>query len=239
MPRVLAIGHRGAAGHLPENTMPSFEHALALGADALEFDVALSRDGRPVVIHDDTLDRTTTGCGLVEQMLFADLCKLDAGSWKGHATLLPSLAEVLEEYAPRTLLNLEIKASLRRAELVDACLEEVVRLRAERAVVFSSFDHDALRLVRHLMPKARIGVLGDMTGIEAAFACAAEIGAENIHPPIFLVNRTFVERAHRAGLKVWTWTANPPEAIQHAIDSGVDGIFTDYPERVVALDTSR
>ncbi len=239
MPRVLAIGHRGAAGHLPENTMPSFERALVLGADALEFDVTLSRDGTPVVIHDDTLDRTTTGHGPVENVRFADLRKLDAGSWNGFPTHLPSLAEVLDEFAPRTLLNLEIKESPRRAALVDACVEQVVRRRAGRAVVFSSFDHDALRLVRHLLPKARIGVLSDMTGIEAAFACAAEIGAENIHPPIFLVNRELVARAHAAGLKVWTWTANLPEAIEHAIVSGADGIFSDFPERVVAADTSR
>jgi glycerophosphoryl diester phosphodiesterase len=239
MPRVLAIGHRGAAGHMPENTMPSFERALALGADALEFDVALSRDGIPVVIHDDTLERTTTGCGLVEDLLFDDLCKLDAGAWKGVPTRLPALAEVLKEFAPRTLLNLEIKASLRRALLVEACVDQVVRRNARRAVVFSSFDHDALRLVRHLMPDARIGVLGDMAGIESAFACAAEIGAQNIHPPIFLVSRALVARAHAAGLEVWTWTANSPDAIEHAIEAGVDGIFSDFPERVVAADTSR
>lgn len=239
MPRVLAIGHRGAAGHMPENTMPSFERALALGADALEFDVALSRDGVPVVIHDDTLDRTTNGSGPVEHMLFEDLRRLDAGSWHGDPTHLPTLAEVLEAFAPRTLLNLEIKHSERRAPLVDACVEAVVKHKAERAVVFSSFDHDALRLVRHLLPKARIGVLSDMTGIEKAFACAAEIGAENLHPPIFLVNRELVARAHAAGLKVWTWTANPPEAIAHAIESGADGIFSDFPERVAAADLSR
>src|SRR5438128_577064 len=78
---VLAIGHRGAAGHMPENTMPSFEKALELGADALEFDVALTRDGVPVVIHDDTLDRTTDGRGPVEQSTFEEISRLDAGSW--------------------------------------------------------------------------------------------------------------------------------------------------------------
>src|SRR5688572_5965976 len=202
---------------MPENTMPSFEKALALGADALEFDVTLSLDGTPVVIHDDTLDRTTSGCGLVEELLFADLCRLDAGSWKGVPTHLPTLAEVLETFAPRTLLNLEIKESPRRAELVGACVDAVVRCKGERAVVFSSFDHDALRLVRHLLPKSRIGVLSDMTGLEQAFACASEIGAENIHPPIFLVNRDLVKRAHTADLRVWTWTANGHDAIEHAI----------------------
>ena len=235
--RVLAIGHRGAAAHMPENTMPSFERALELGADALEFDVAITRDGVPVVIHDDTLDRTTNGHGPVEHALFDELRDLDAGRWKGVPTHLPSLAEVLDGFASRTLLNLEIKASARRAELVDACAQAVVERDALGTVVFSSFDHDALRLLRHLLPAARIGVLSETAGLERAFSCAAEIGAENLHPPVFLVTRPVVERAHAVKLKVWTWTVNQPDTIQHTIACGVDGIFSDFPERVVAART--
>ncbi len=232
-PRLLAIGHRGAAAHLPENTMPSFEKALELGADALEFDVALTLDGVPVVIHDDALDRTTDGRGPVEQATFDEIRALDAGSWKGVPTHVPPLAEVLDVYAARTLLNLEIKSSPRRAELVDACAEAVAMRGALGAVVFSSFDHDALRLLRRLQPDARIGVLCESTNLERALACAAELGAENLHPPVLLVTAALVRRAHDAGLRVWTWTANRPETIAHAIASGVDGIFSDYPERVV------
>ncbi|MFN2427009.1 MAG: glycerophosphodiester phosphodiesterase [Candidatus Binatia bacterium] len=234
-PSILAIGHRGAAAHMPENTMPSFERALELGADALEFDVAISRDGVPLVIHDDTLDRTTSGRGLVEHHTMEELRALDAGRWKGVPTHLPTLAEVLDAFAARTLLNLEIKSSPRRAELVDACAHAVAERNAAGAVVFSSFDHDALRLLRHVLPEARIGVLCEMTGLERALACAAEIGAENVHPPIFVVTKPVVERAHDAALKVWTWTVNQPETITHAIALGVDGIFSDFPERVVAL----
>ncbi|MFN2377656.1 MAG: glycerophosphodiester phosphodiesterase [Candidatus Binatia bacterium] len=232
--RVLAIGHRGAAAHRPENTMPSFEKALELGADALEFDVTLSLDGIPVVIHDDTLDRTTDGRGAVEAVLLDDLRRLDAGKKKGLSTPIPTLAEVLDAFAHRTLLNLEMKVSPRREQLVKACVESVTERGVTGAVVFSSFDHDALRLLRRLLPEARIGVLAAGGQLEEAFACAAEIGAENLHPSMEEVTRSVVRRAHAAGLQVWTWTANSSVAIACVIDFGVDGIFSDWPERVVA-----
>jgi glycerophosphoryl diester phosphodiesterase len=233
--RVLAIGHRGAAAHLAENTMPSFEKALELGADALEFDVAITRDGVAVVIHDDTLDRTTNGRGPVEEALFAEIAGLDAGAWKNHAAHVPTLEEVLAAFASRTLLNLEIKESPRRAQIVDACLQGVLDRGALESVVFSSFDHDALRLLRHLSPEARIGVLCEGTGFDRALGCAAELGAENVHPPVVLASRERVAAAHAAGLRVWTWTANSAETIRCALDAGVDGVFSDFPERVVAL----
>jgi glycerophosphoryl diester phosphodiesterase len=230
---VLAIGHRGAAGHLPENTMPSFEKALALGADGLEFDVALSRDGIPVVIHDDTLDRTTDLCGPVEGATFDELQRADAGSWRGVRAHLPSLDQVLASYSHRTLLNLEIKHSVRRAEIVDACIEAVRGRGAAAAVMFSSFDHDALRVLRAVMPEARIGVLVDSSGIEHALACAAEIGAENVHPPVSLVSEAVVARCHGAGRNVWAWTANSASVIERMLAYGVDALFSDFPERVV------
>ena len=219
---------------MPENTTPSFEKALALGADALEFDVALTRDGVPVVIHDDTLDRTTNGHGPVEAALFEDIRTLDAGSWKGVPTHLPTLAEVLGCYAHRTVLNLEIKASPRRAEIVDACVQAVLQHDAAASVVFSSFDHDALRLLRHVMPAARIGVLSVTTGLEHAMRCAAELHAENVHPPVLLVSDQMVARAHGEGFQVWAWTANSPGIIARMITCGVDAIFSDFPELVVA-----
>ena len=214
--------------------MPSFEKALELGADALEFDVALTRDGIPVVIHDDTLDRTTDGRGPVEAATYDEIAGLDAGSWKAVPTHVPTLDEVLEHLAQRTLLNLEIKLSPRRVEIVDACAEAVRGHDALEQVVFSSFDHDALRLLRHLLPSARIGVLSVATGFEHALRCAAEIRAENGHPPVVLVRPPLVERSHAAGFKVWTWTANSKAIIDDAVRCGVDGIFSDFPERVVA-----
>jgi len=219
---------------MPENTLPSFEKALELGAEALEFDVTLTRDGEPIIIHDDTLDRTTNGRGAVDSFSLEQLRELDAGSWKGVPARLPTLDEVLGAFAHRALLNLEVKRSRRRAELVDACAAAVAERGLLDRVVFSSFDHDALRLVRQLLPQARIGVLCELTRLEAAYRCADEIGAENLHPPALLVTAGLVRRAHERGLAVWTWTVNDPRRMARLCALGVDGIFSDFPDRVLA-----
>ncbi len=235
----LAIGHRGAAGHMPENTMVSFEKALELGADAIEFDVALCLDGVPVIIHDDTLERTTDSVGLVADRGSDEVRALDAGSWRGHPARVPTLEEVLVGLGDRTLLNLEIKESPRRADLVDACARMVDDGGLVASTVFSSFDLDALRLLRRLLPEARIGVLCVPRNLEEALSCAAEIGAENLHPPSVLVTAALIERAHAQGLRVWTWTANDPADIERLCALEVEGIFSDYPERVVTARNAR
>lgn len=230
----LAIGHRGAAGHMPENTVVSFEKALELGADAIEFDVALCRDGVPVIIHDDTLDRTTDSVGLVLDRASDEVRALDAGSWRGHPARVPTLEEVLEGFGGRTLLNLEIKESPRRIELVDVCARMVDDSGLVGSTVFSSFDLQALRVLRAVLPEARIGVLCVAANLDKAMSCAAEVGAENLHPPCMLVTAGLVERARAQGLKVWTWTVNEPSDITRLCNLEIEGIFSDYPERVVA-----
>lgn len=231
----LAIGHRGAAGHLPENTVVSFEKALELGADAIEFDVTLCRDGVPVVIHDDTLDRTTDSVGLVADRASDEVRALDAGSWRGHPARVPTLEEVLAGFGGRTILNLELKECPRRAELVDVCARMVDEIGLADSTVFSSFDLDALRLLRRVLPEARIGVLCVPLNLEEALACAAELGAENLHPPRKLVTAGLLERTRAQGLRVWTWTVNEPSDIARLCALDVEGIFSDYPERVVAV----
>ena len=228
----LSIGHRGAAGTMPENTMPPFEHALSLGADAIEFDVALTRDGAPVVIHDDSVDRTTDGRGRVADLDLAQIRALEAGLWKGVPARVPTLDEVLAEFGPRTTLNLEIKRSRRRDELVEACARAVQERELLGRVVFSSFDHEALRVLRYQVPTARIGVLCELTRVEAAFRCAHELGAENLHPPALLVTANLLRRARERGLAVWTWTINDPRRMARFCALGVDGIFSDFPDRV-------
>jgi len=230
----LAIGHRGAAGHMPENTVVSFEKAIELGADAIEFDVALCRDGVPIIIHDDTLDRTTDSVGLVADRGSDEVRALDAGSWRGHPARVPTLEEVLERFGSRTLLNLEIKDSLRRVELVDVCARMVEESGLVENTMFSSFDLDALRVLRSVLPEARIGVLCMPMKLEAALRCAAEIGAENLHPARMLVTEGLVERARAQGLRIWTWTVNEPGDITRLCNLEIEGIFSDYPERVVA-----
>jgi len=231
----LAIGHRGAAGHMPENTVVSFEKALELGADAIEFDVALCRDGVPVVIHDDTLDRTTDSVGLVAERGSDEVRALDAGSWHGHPARVPTLEEVLAGFGDRTVLNLEIKECARCAELVDVCARMVEECGVVESTMFSSFDLNSLRLLRRVLPQARIGVLCVPLNVDEALACAAEIGAENLHPPRKLVTADLLQRARAQGLRVWTWTVNEPSDIARLCALEVEGIFSDYPERVVAV----
>ena len=99
---------------------------------------------------------------------------------------------------------------------------------------FGHFDYDALRLLRKMIPSARISVLVDRRGPGLAMDCAAEVGAENLHPPMPMVSQQLVARVHAAGLALWTWTVNQPVAIEQVLASGVDGVFSDWPDRVVA-----
>jgi len=235
---VVAIAHRGASGVLPENTKHAFVKAIDLGAAAIEFDVQLTLDEVPVVIHDETLERTTNGEGRVGDMGFDELGKLDAGSWFGASFArveVPTLDEVLATIGGRVVLNVELKPDHRIEALVKHAITVVARRDLLDSVVFSSFDTDAVKLVRQHVPEARIGVLCTPGRLEPALALAGHVGAETIHPAVAMVDSELIARAHEQGWKVWAWTANEPGEIALLTALGVDGIFSDYPDRVVAI----
>jgi len=238
---VLPIAHRGASGIAPENTKIAFVMALDLGARAIEFDVQLTRDNVAIVFHDDTLDRTTDGNGSVAETDFATIERLDAGSWfasKYRRVEVPTLEEVLSSIGKRALLNIELKPDTRRERLVRHVVTAVARFGLFESVVFSSFDPDAVRMIRALVPDARLGILCVPDGLEAAMALAANVRAENLHPPKTIVDRELVRVAHEVGYKVWAWTANAPADIERLLDAGVDGIFSDHVDRVRAATQS-
>ncbi|MFT4571139.1 MAG: glycerophosphoryl diester phosphodiesterase [Hyphomicrobiaceae bacterium] len=233
---VLAIGHRGAAGHAPENTLSSFLEAVALGADGVELDVQLSADGAVMVFHDDHLDRVTNAKGLLAEQSLDVLSRVDAGSWfhpRFRDQHVPTLGEVLSVLAGSGVVNVELKYGPEMPALVEATLAVVSACDAMESVVFSSFDHRALNYLRQCAPSARIGVLLTYGREEKSLAVAERLGAVNIHPPTISVSREFVELAHRAGCDVWVWTANERKEIRRLIAAGVDGIISDYPERVI------
>jgi glycerophosphoryl diester phosphodiesterase len=234
---VLSIGHRGASGITPENTKLSFLKALDLGADAIELDVQLTRDDKCIVFHDETLDRTTNGTGLVSETDFSVISKLDAGSWFSASFKrleVPTLEEILKTIGGRTLINIELKPDKTRLErLVKHAVTAVARFDLFDAVVFSSFQMEAIELVRKLVPRAKIGVLCMPHKLAQAVAVGVRIGAENIHPHVSMVDHALIEDAHRRGWRVWTWTANEPGEIELLTAMGVDGIVTNYPDRVV------
>jgi glycerophosphoryl diester phosphodiesterase len=238
---VVCYAHRGARAYAPENTLLAFAMAFDIGADAIECDVALSSDRYPVVIHDATLDRTTNGGGPVHIRTLAELRSLDVGWIRHPPERIPLLEEVLELVKCRNgQINLEVKGSslpesLATAETIHPLLEGLEDDFRGRIVV-SSFEHSTIALLKERLPWLRIGVLyGSQWRDQDLIAPALTLGAEAIHPEVGLLTKEMVARAHQAQLRVNVWTANSWIRIRRLLRWGVDGIFSDYPERVVIL----
>ena len=237
----LCFAHRGARAHAPENTLLAFALAFDLGADAIECDVQRSRDGQLVIIHDGTVDRTTEGTGYVVELSQAELRGLDAGRAWRLPQRIPTLEETLALVWERAgAINLEVKG-----ETLDDCLATAQALEGmlreqhpafRKRLLISSFHHPALRLLKDRLPWLRIGALfGGEWRRRDLIAPARELGAEAIHPALALTTPALVQAAHDAGLRINVWTANRPAHIEQLMRWGVDGIFTDYPERVIIL----
>ncbi len=234
--RPLVLAHRGASAHAPESTLAAFRLAVESGADGIELDVHLSRDGEVVVIHDDQVDRTTDGRGWVHEMTLAELRSLDAGRWFGPGFAgerIPTLAEVLEAVGGALrLINIELKAGpSSRPGLVQRVVETVRRLGLEERCVISSFNHFALREVKRIEPSLRTGILY-VEGLVEPWIYARQVPADALHPPHYVVIPELVEGAHRAGLAVHTWTVDAPDEVRRVAACGVDAIITNDPAAV-------
>ena len=225
--KLFCFGHRGARGHEPENTVRSVRRALELGAEGVEVDVYCV-EGRLVVIHDDTLNRTTNGTGRVMEQTFARLRALDAG----RGEMIPTLEEIFEAVNRRALINVELKGP-RPAAPVAALIEDCVRRHGWRYEDFlvSSFDHSQLQETKMLRPEIRLGALFEKRLPDMA-ARAERLGAWSLHVSRKLVTPELVADAHQRGLKVFVFTVNEPGEMARLNALGVDGIFTDYPDRV-------
>lgn len=233
---MLRIGHRGAAGTRPELTRPAFERAVELGVDMIELDVHLTRDQRLVVLHDRALGRTVAGQGAVRDRTLAELVALDAGSWFSPAyaaARVLSLDEVLELTAGRAELNVEIKSPARDWQATARVLTDLLgcHQRLEPTIV-SCFEMGALQAMRACAPAARLGVLWQTADLDAMWAHAAALGATSVHLLWGLVDEAVVRAAHARGLALIVWTVNDPDAIAWLAGLGVDGIISDYPERL-------
>jgi len=218
----LIIGHRGARGLEPENTLPGIRRALALGAGAIEIDVQWV-DGELVVIHDATLNRTTNGRGRVARKKFAALRQLDAG--KGEK--IPTLAEVFDTVNRQALINVELKGR-KTAKPVAALIEHYVNDRGWKYEDFlvSSFRRPELKALAG--GKIPLAIL--FARHARGFArLAAELGAIAINPSLRFVTEKLVKQAHALGLKVYVYTVNAREDIERLKAWQVDGVFTDYP----------
>jgi glycerophosphoryl diester phosphodiesterase len=234
----LGIAHRGASGRAPENTHAAFAAALALGAEAIELDCQLSSDGELVVIHDETLERTTDGQGAVGDRSAAELARLDAGSWfdpSYRGERIPRLADVLAQLRDRVTLNVEIKSARDLGTIEPKLARLVAEAQATEWVIFSSFHSEAVRTLRAAAPWARLGVLCDEDPRQRGLALALELEAEALIPGRRWVESRIVDEAHERGLDVWVWTINEPGEMRRLIALGVDAIFSDWPERFAGL----
>lgn len=226
---VLVIGHRGASGYEPENTMRSFFRAIALGCDMVELDVHMTRDGRTLVMHDDTVDRTTNGSGKISEMDLEEIEQLDAGMGEK----VPLLEEVLSGLSGKCMVNIELKGSGTAVPVSELLEKEFGSRRWNRdEILISSFSPLELK-----------DFIDIGSGITTAFLIdrdpwgseefANQVGAQALHPNYHYLSKSFVEQCRELGLKVNTWTVNDKEAMETCISMGVDGIITDRPDILV------
>ena len=261
VPEPMILGHRGAAGCAPENTLLSFERCLDQGADAVESDVQITADGVPVLLHDSDVGRVTEGDGPVEAMTFSELAGLDAGhhftiddrgatepddsrAFRGQGLRVPSLREAFERF-PRARFNLEIKTRAHGA--VARVVELVAQLdRAERTLLVAG-DDETMRVLREELERQKVeaATSASVAEVVAVVQSAVEGTSPPSHiqalqiPTAFgdreLVTPALLEHAKRHGIFVHVWTINDPKEATRLVELGVDGIVTDFPGRMAGV----
>lgn len=251
--RPLVIAHRGGAGLWPENTLHAFERAAALGADVLELDVRSSADGELVVFHDATVERTTDGAGRVAEKTVAELKRLDAGHrwsadggktfpFRGRGLTVPTLREVFQKL-PDARFNVEPKDE--SAETTGRLCRLVRERRMSERVVVGSFRQSLVEEFRRACPEVATAAgpveAGKFlalyqSGLAASFSPAMQaLQIPEYAGGVRVVTKEFVAAARGRNLQVHAWTINDEAAMRRLIDAGVDGIMTDYPDRLLAL----
>ena len=225
---VLRIGHRGAAGYEPENTLRSFQEAVRLGADMTELDVHVCDTGEIVVIHDESVERTTNGSGFIHDMTLNELKSLDAGMGEK----IPTLIEVLSALHGLISVNIELKG-VGTAEPVKEIIDGLVHHGGwdRNDVIVTSFDWRMLKRFKEVSPETRVGVLV-YDNLDDALRVATEVGAYSINPFHHKIDESFINRSHKLNLKVYPWTVNNVEEIRRVLGFGVDGVISDYPDRI-------
>ncbi|MGA7708638.1 MAG: glycerophosphodiester phosphodiesterase family protein [Acidobacteriaceae bacterium] len=221
--RILRIGHRGAAGHAPENTVAAIRRGVSLGVDFVELDIQCTRGGRLVVMHDPLVDRTTNGTGLVSEMSWDQLQLLDAGNGERVPCIEGALAAT-NGYAG-AILEAKIPG-------IGPAIHRVVRASAfSGPVIYASFLHKEILEIRKIDPLARTMALMDCIPVSGA-ALARDVNATCVGLSLDCATAGFIAALHNGGLEVLLYTANDPKLIHRAIELGADGVISDYPERI-------
>lgn len=229
------FAHRGASGYAPENTLEAFALAMEQGADGIELDVQMTRDGELVVIHDETVDRVSDGTGEVRSYTLEDLKKLRVSNHMEQYpdVRIPTLREVLELVKPGTMeVNIELKTGIFwYPEIEKKVLELVQEEGMENRVIYSSFNHYSIQKIRELSPEAETAYLfGDV--ILHVEEYASKTGVKGLHPALYHVKMAdFMKEYQASGLAVRVWTVNDEQQIEELIRQGADAVITNYPDR--------
>jgi glycerophosphoryl diester phosphodiesterase len=237
--KTLLFAHRGCSTKAPENTMTAFRLAVQAGCAGIETDAHLAADGNIVLIHDENTRRTTDRSGRVAAMTTEELLTLDAGSWFDDAFTgerIPELKQLLELVEPTDMLiNLELKNSIcRYPGLEQAVLSEIKRFGMLERIIFSSFNHASMALVKELEPKAETALLyGNILHRTKEYAIMC--GASGLHPIRSAVDQALVDECHGASLKVRPWTVDEPGEAEKLAALGVDALISNCPEDLQGL----
>jgi len=230
--RFYRCAHRGASGHAPENTLAAFRLALEMGAEMCELDVQQTADDRLVVMHDDTLERTTNGAGNLWEMTRAELQRYDAGLWydkKFSGETLQTLEQVIAFARGKMKLNIEVKIHGHERHLPALVVEAIRREKFVGDCVVTSFDWKTVDEIKKLAPELKVGyIFGWKEFSPEVFAAPVELLSAHYS----LVDADFIERAHAAAKKVHVWTVNYKWLMRRLRQRGVDGIITNYPDRL-------
>ena len=231
---MLTIGHRGARGYIAENTLESIQKALDLNVDGIEIDVFRCASGEIVVFHDKKLQRLTGHNGLIEETTFEELKNmLVAGRYR-----IPTLQQVLEKIGGKILLNVELKGENTAIPTATILKQYLSDSQSDiKKLIVSSKNWKELTLFKNQNTNIPIGVLSHYNiflekGVDAIIEKGRELSALAIHPKFSILNKKAIDKMHSAGFLVYSWTINSPKDIKRAIRLGVDGIITDFPDRV-------
>ncbi|WP_159067740.1 glycerophosphodiester phosphodiesterase [Paenibacillus ihuae] len=248
--KVYTIAHRGASGYAPENTIPAFELAVEMKADIIEIDIHLTKDGIPVVIHDDTVNRTTNGKGYVKNMTLEQLERLDAGTWfnesypmfardKYAGTTIPTLDQVFETFGKEIKYILEIKDSAPSPGIETLINESIQKYDLEDVVAIHSFSAGSLRKFHKINPDIPLYQLVwyDYNAVRVSETYLKDIKsyAVGISPNFQGISKAYVSQVKNFGLKVMPYTVNYQVNMDKAYSWGVDGVYTNFPDRLLEV----
>lgn len=228
------FAHRGFSGKYPENTMLAFEKAVEIGADGIELDVQLTKDGEIVIIHDETIDRTTDGTGEVVSYTYDELKKFDASfKFKGQMGFnkIPTLREYFEFVKDKNIItNVELKTGVNEYHGIEQKVWDLIQeYNLEEKVIISSFNHYSVLRMKKIAPNLKYGLLSETWIIDAG-KYTKNLNVECYHPHFANLTKEIVEEIKSHGIEINTWTVNNENEIRDLISKGIDIVIGNFPD---------